>query len=96
MITALLGLVIFAESLPPLWWVGASLLVAGNVVIGRKDEGGDDDDATANVGVGVSAERDGEEDDEDAAERGCLRGLAPDAKDDEDVPLLGDLDGRDG
>ncbi|TLS31292.1 hypothetical protein PpBr36_02933 [Pyricularia pennisetigena] len=37
-LTALLGLVIFSESLPPLWWLGASMLVAGNVIIGRKDE----------------------------------------------------------
>lgn len=41
MITALLGFVIFSESLPPLWWLGASMLVAGNVIIGRKDAGGD-------------------------------------------------------
>lgn len=39
-ITAILGLVIFSESLPPLWWVGATFLVAGNVIIGSKDEGG--------------------------------------------------------
>jgi hypothetical protein len=38
-ITAILGLAIFSESLPPLWWVGAAMLVAGNVIIGRKDEG---------------------------------------------------------
>ncbi|KAL2148120.1 hypothetical protein VTH82DRAFT_2018 [Thermothelomyces myriococcoides] len=38
-VTAILGSVIFSEALPPLWWVGASLLVAGNVIIGRKDEG---------------------------------------------------------
>jgi len=30
---------IFSESLPPLWFVGAALLVAGNVIIGRRDEG---------------------------------------------------------
>lgn len=39
MATAILGLVIFAESLPPLWWIGAALLVAGTVIIGRKEEG---------------------------------------------------------
>ena len=38
MITALLGLIIFSESLPPLWWLGAALLVAGNVIIGRREE----------------------------------------------------------
>jgi hypothetical protein len=39
MITAVLGWMIFSESLPPLWFVGAALLVAGNVVIGRREEG---------------------------------------------------------
>ena len=29
---------IFRESLPPLWWLGAALLVAGNVIIGRREE----------------------------------------------------------
>ena len=29
---------LFTESLPPLWWVGAALLVAGNVIIGRREE----------------------------------------------------------
>ncbi|KFY34098.1 hypothetical protein V494_07060 [Pseudogymnoascus sp. VKM F-4513 (FW-928)] len=38
MLTAILGLVIFSESLPPLWFVGAALLVAGNVIIGRREE----------------------------------------------------------
>ncbi|KAJ4421200.1 hypothetical protein N0V85_000293 [Neurospora sp. IMI 360204] len=37
-ITAMLGFVIFSEALPPMWWVGAAMLVAGNVIIGRKDE----------------------------------------------------------
>lgn len=35
--TAVLGFLIFGENLPPLWWFGASLLVAGNVIIGRRD-----------------------------------------------------------
>ncbi|KAL8732502.1 MAG: hypothetical protein Q9166_002716 [cf. Caloplaca sp. 2 TL-2023] len=39
LITALLGLIIFSEKLPPLWWVGAAGLVVGNVVIGRREEG---------------------------------------------------------
>lgn len=38
MITAVLGFMIFSESLPPLWWLGAALLVAGNVIIGRREE----------------------------------------------------------
>ncbi|PBP28186.1 hypothetical protein BUE80_DR000909 [Diplocarpon rosae] len=39
MITAVLGWLIFSESLPPLWFLGAALLVAGNVIIGRREEG---------------------------------------------------------
>lgn len=39
MVTAVLGFLIFTESLPPLWWLGAALLVAGNVIVGRRDEG---------------------------------------------------------
>lgn len=36
-ITALLGAVIFHEKLPALWWIGASLLITGNVVIGKRE-----------------------------------------------------------
>lgn len=38
-VTALLGRLVFGEELAPTWWVGAALLAAGNVVIGRRDEG---------------------------------------------------------
>ncbi|KAI1277968.1 hypothetical protein F5Y07DRAFT_398113 [Xylaria sp. FL0933] len=88
MISALLGLAIFAESLPPLWWAGATLLVAGNVILGRKDgeSGGIDAEADAH------AQHEGAE----AAERGqgvaSLPGLKEQDEIDEDVPLLGDLD----
>ncbi|KAH7160268.1 hypothetical protein B0J13DRAFT_617047 [Dactylonectria estremocensis] len=76
MITALLGFVIFSESLPPLWWAGAALLVAGNVVVGRKDEG---KDAEATEG-GYEPVPSGDE--------GQLR--RGDASEDEDVIDLGD------
>lgn len=39
MVTAVLGTLIFSESLPGLWWLGAALLVAGSVIIGRREEG---------------------------------------------------------
>lgn len=39
MITAVLGFMIFSESLPGLWFLGATLLVAGSVIIGRREEG---------------------------------------------------------
>ena len=37
-LTALLGLAIFKEHLPLLWWVGAASLVSGSVIIGRREE----------------------------------------------------------
>ncbi|KAF2659175.1 hypothetical protein K491DRAFT_560068, partial [Lophiostoma macrostomum CBS 122681] len=39
MVTAVLGALIFSEALPGLWWLGAALLVAGSVIIGRREEG---------------------------------------------------------
>ncbi len=36
-ITALLGVLIFGESLPLLWWVGATLLITGSVIIGTRE-----------------------------------------------------------
>lgn len=89
MITALLGLVIFAESLPPLWWLGASMLVAGNVIIGRKDEGSkaddDDDDNAASVveSGGIVASY------SDVPQEGVLHVEKDD--EDEDVALIGDV-----
>lgn len=58
MLTAILGLVIFSESLPPLWFVGAALLVAGNVIIGRREEkeipvAGEDAHRTSEEGGGT-------------------------------------------
>ncbi|KAH8808944.1 transcription initiation factor IIA, gamma subunit, helical domain-containing protein [Xylogone sp. PMI_703] len=49
MITAILGFIIFSESLPPLWWLGAAMLVAGNVIIGRREEHVDGKDGDAHV-----------------------------------------------
>ncbi|CAI4210643.1 unnamed protein product [Parascedosporium putredinis] len=49
MITAFLGFAIFSESLPPMWWAGAGLLVAGNVILGRAEKASADKErATAN------------------------------------------------
>lgn len=93
-LTALLGLAIFSESLPPLWWLGASMLVAGNVIIGRKDEGsaGGDaahDDAEADA---ISEAESGRSDYEATPQVDGT--VTPVEKDDneEDVPQLGDLD----
>ncbi|KAI9658216.1 MAG: hypothetical protein M1829_006820 [Trizodia sp. TS-e1964] len=37
LVTAFFGVLIFAEVLKPLWWLGASLLIAGNLIIGSRD-----------------------------------------------------------
>ncbi|KAM0810614.1 putative EamA domain-containing protein [Seiridium cardinale] len=88
MITAILGFIIFSESLPPLWWLGAAMLVAGNVIIGRKVEAHppEEEDATsvAESSLGVPS----------FGTVPQVEGILPVEKDDEDedVALLGDLD----
>ncbi|KFA63077.1 hypothetical protein S40285_08430 [Stachybotrys chlorohalonatus IBT 40285] len=69
-LTALLGLFIFSEALPPVWWAGAAMLVAGNVIVGRKDES--KDTAAAEAGYTPVVDQDildsrdsGSKDDED-------------------------------
>ncbi|KAH9908640.1 hypothetical protein F4778DRAFT_717997 [Xylariomycetidae sp. FL2044] len=107
MITALLGLAIFAESLPPLWWVGAAMLVAGNVIIGRRKEGDDDGDNDEQSGdrdevVSLEAGRGTGSMDStrygavEEQEEGVMRVPGVEKEDgeeteDEDVALLGDL-----
>ncbi|KAM3424377.1 hypothetical protein BST61_g11085 [Cercospora zeina] len=59
MLTAILGWVIFKESLPGLWWLGAAMLVAGSVIIGRREEGKDptpavEGDSIAAAGAAVN------------------------------------------
>ncbi|KAL2754379.1 hypothetical protein ACRALDRAFT_1070184 [Sodiomyces alcalophilus JCM 7366] len=93
-LTAFLGLVIFAESLPPLWWLGAALLVAGNVIVGRKDEAGDADanvEADANAYVPVPQERSDSFQDEDYDGRDRVKQAGQGV--DEDIIDLGDLTG---
>ncbi|USW56834.1 Putative transmembrane protein [Septoria linicola] len=51
MITAILGWMIFKESLPGLWWLGAAMLVAGSVIIGRREEGNKDIGAAGTAGA---------------------------------------------
>lgn len=58
MVTAILGLIIFGEKLPLGWWAGASLLLAGTVVIGAQKEEekireGDRGEHTSEEGVGL-------------------------------------------
>lgn len=87
-ITAMLGLVIFSEDLPPLWWVGATFLVAGNVIIGSKDEGGkaEGDDSSPSSG------QDGSHRYEVVPETDENVGSHLKSHEDEDIIQLGDLD----
>ena len=83
-ITAILGLAIFSESLPPLWWVGAALLVAGNVIIGAKDEAPKDAEHEEGTIIGSGGA---------GSYQPVPQADPEDDKDDEDVVDLGDLDG---
>jgi hypothetical protein len=62
--SALLGLMVFAEMLPPLWWLGAGFLVAGNFFVGRRVEGDEDGDG-GRAGGAREGEDEGDGDDSD-------------------------------
>lgn len=94
-VTAILGFIIFSESLPPMWWGGAVLLIAGSVITGRKDE-----DAAA---AAAAAASEGRGEDEYAAVPQGERASQDDGPgkyrdgqgvEDEDVIDLGDLNER--
>ena len=51
LLTALSGLAVFGERLPPLWWVGAMGLVAGNVIIGRRDNAAEAEPKPEGIGL---------------------------------------------
>jgi drug/metabolite transporter (DMT)-like permease len=95
MVTAVLGFAIFSESLPPLWWLGAAMLVAGNVIIGRNEEPSSSDAADevatsiAESGTSIPSYTDVPPQSEGIT-------VLPVEKDDEDedVALLGNLDDR--
>lgn len=81
MLTALLGLIVFGERLPPLWWLGAGFLVAGNVVIGRRQEDGEGvSGARTRNGMRVEREGDGNEEYRDQGEGEISDGVEMGAK----------------
>lgn len=96
MITAVLGFIIFSESLPPLWFLGAAMLVAGNVIIGRREEeekGGSSGNYIENE-EGRRRSSEGEEREELLGEELELGGVVVDVEDernkrDDDVLDLG-------
>jgi len=75
MVTAVLGYLVFSEKLPGMWWLGASLLVAGSVIIGMREEG----EKKANVEESLlGGEGDGQEfrdsEEEERVELDSMRG----------------------
>ena len=83
-LTAFMGSLVFSETLPPLWWLGATFLVVGNVIIGRKDESKDGGQEGAGAGDGYAPVPREEGDREQGA-------AARKDDEDEDVIDLGDL-----
>ncbi|KAI9752838.1 MAG: hypothetical protein M4579_005453 [Chaenotheca gracillima] len=87
MLTALMGWTIFSESLPPLWFLGAALLVGGSVIIGKRGEGEGDSPTQTGEGrastgsEGGSRERYVENDREDVGPEEALL-----------VPVIGGAD----
>lgn len=89
-ITAVFGFIIFSESLPPLWWFGAALLVAGNVIIGRKDEGSpkDGEEVEREGSVALGSENESEMGALRHRSGGSIEGGDDEAYKDEDVADL--------
>jgi len=122
MLTALLGLIIFKETLPGeptsalrqpyracyllmhsgLWWLGASFLVAGSVIIGRREERKEVGAAdTAGNEPAVAAQQESFHDDPDAPLADAANSSARGAREayDDDIELkqsvMKKMDGRD-
>lgn len=76
----MLGMAIFSEKLPSLWWVGASLLIVGNVIAGRKNDG---EDASENSGTHTALPADNID---------ATNGNDEEAEEDEDLIDLGNED----
>ncbi|KAJ8060495.1 hypothetical protein OCU04_010817 [Sclerotinia nivalis] len=97
MITAVLGFIIFSESLPPLWFLGAALLVAGNVIIGRREEEEKGDSSGHDMENGEGRRRSGSEGEEREGllgeelelNEGIVEGADGNNKRDDDVLDLG-------
>lgn len=97
MITAVLGALIFSESLPGLWLLGAAFLVAGSVIIGRREEGNKDAVETSTgteplLQQSASVDEDGDgfkdSDDEEERQEGLeLDSVKGDEEEDEDGVL---------
>ncbi|EEP75845.1 predicted protein [Uncinocarpus reesii 1704] len=50
--TALLGMVVFQERVAPQWWLGATIMAAGSIIVGLRDEGKVEDSTDERRGDG--------------------------------------------
>lgn len=49
LVTALLGMMVFSERVAPLWWLGATIMAAGCIIVGMREDGKSQDGTTAIV-----------------------------------------------
>ena len=73
MITAVMSALIFSENLPGLWWVGAAMLVAGSVIVGRGEEGETKEEGAGERVGGEGGALLGDGADEDSGDEGASR-----------------------
>lgn len=92
-VTAVLSFIIFSESLPGLWWLGASLLVAGSVIIGMREET-EKKSVLATTGEAPLLDRDGsdegeafrdEDESDDQVELGAVKNNGGESSDEDAV-----------
>ncbi|CAO2654812.1 Nn.00g115450.m01.CDS01 [Neocucurbitaria sp. VM-36] len=91
-VTAVLSFIIFDESLSGLWWLGASLLVAGSVIIGMREET-EKKGVVATTGEAPLLDRDGaandgdefRDEEEDRVELSNVKNTSGDSSDEDGV-----------
>ncbi|KAH8640031.1 hypothetical protein CC77DRAFT_1020648 [Alternaria alternata] len=93
-VTAVLSFIIFSESLPGLWWLGAAMLVAGSVIIGMREET-EKKSVVATTGEAPLLDRDGDanaegfrdddDEDEDRVELNSVKNTGGDSSDEDGV-----------
>lgn len=57
LVTGLLGMVVFAEPIGGLWWLGAAAMAAGCILVGMREEKGAKEESTGGEEGGVEEER---------------------------------------
>ncbi|WEW57738.1 hypothetical protein PRK78_003205 [Emydomyces testavorans] len=62
LVTALLGIMVFHERVAPLWWLGATIMAAGCIIVGLREEEGKPKDSSV-VGNELGGSRDGSAED---------------------------------